>query len=93
MTKVRRVPFSLILNEMENNESNGTNSQTNVTISTPSNVIYCSDGIIEDIKDDNVQELTSTPHSQDSEVDPVSVLNRNSTSLVFILSLYLFHFK
>lgn len=69
---------------MENNESNGAHLQTSVTINTPSNVIHCSDGIIEDMKEENVEELAFTPPSQESEVDPVSEFDRNSTSEPFI---------
>ncbi|XP_026330826.1 protein FAM177A1-like [Hyposmocoma kahamanoa] len=55
---------------MENNESNGSNLQTSVTINTPSKVIHCSDGVIEDIHEENVVEVASAPQNQVSEVDP-----------------------
>lgn len=73
---------------MENNESNGANLQTSVTINTPSKIIHCSDGIIEDIKEELVEEVACTPQNQDSEVDPVSVRDRNSTSQPLNVHIY-----
>lgn len=59
---------------MESKESNGANLQTSVIINTPSKVLHCSDGVIEDIEEDSVEEVTCTPQNQESNVDPVSEL-------------------
>lgn len=61
---------------MENTESDGSNRQTSVTINTPANVIHCSDGVIEEIHEDKVEEVASAPQNQDSDVDPVSKRDR-----------------
>lgn len=82
------VTLPLKLTEMETNESNGANWQTSVTINTPSKVIHCSDGVIEDIEVDNVEELASAPQTHESVVDPVSELNRNSVNHVSMLITY-----
>lgn len=77
---------------MESNESNAANLHTSVTINTPSKVIYCSDGVIEDIMEDNVEEVAGTPQNQVSEVDPVSEFDRNSTvkrSCLFLCPLHI----
>lgn len=75
---------------MENNESNSSNAQTSVTINTPSKVIYCSDGVIEDIQEDNVTEVRCAPQSEESEVDPVSEFDKNSTSKQLNTHIYVY---
>lgn len=57
---------------MESQEGNGANLQTRVTINVPLKIVHCSDGVIEDIEEDNVEDVDCAPQS---EVDPVSELN------------------
>lgn len=84
------VTFSLKLTKMENNDSSSSNGQTSVTINSPSKVIYCSDGVIEDIQEDNVEEVRCGPQNEASEVDPVSERVKNSTSKQLNIYIYLY---
>lgn len=52
-------------------ENSGVNSYAEVTITKPARVLHCSDGIIEEIEEENVEELHSKP-SNEENIDPVS---------------------